>query len=177
MKTFFIADHHFGHENIIKYEDRPFESVEEMDSYMIERWNRVVKKGDKVFVLGDFSIYGKEKTREIVDQLNGYKILIMGNHDKGRTLTWWKERGFLRVIEYPIIFNEFYMLSHEPLYVNDKMPYLNIHGHIHGRVIEGNYFNVGVERIHYTPITLEEIKEKMNIPIKLKEIKEKMNIQ
>jgi len=163
MKTFFIADHHFGHKNIIKYETRPFKSVDEMDSHMIEKWNSVVGKNDKVFVLGDVSIYGREKTKEIIEQLNGFKILILGNHDKGRTITWWKDVGFNRVIEFPIIYNEFYMLSHEPLYMNENMPYINIHGHLHSKVIEGQYFNVGVERIDYTPIRLQEIKYELGI--------------
>lgn len=163
MNTFFIADLHFGHTNIIKYESRPFETVEQMDQHIVDMWNSVVKKEDKVFVLGDVSIYGRETTTRLLQAMKGQKILIMGNHDKGRSVTFWKAVGFHEVIKYPIIYKEFYMLSHEPLYVNEHMPYLNIHGHIHGRKIEGQYFNVGVEVLNFVPISFEQIKQKVGI--------------
>ena len=53
MKTFFTSDLHFGHENVIKFDERPFNSVEEMDEELIKRWNNKVGKGDIVYVLGD----------------------------------------------------------------------------------------------------------------------------
>jgi len=52
MKTFFIADPHFGHKAIISYENRPFETAEEMDKEIINNWNRVVKQKDKIYLLG-----------------------------------------------------------------------------------------------------------------------------
>lgn len=52
-KVFFTSDLHFGHENVIKFDNRPFRSVEEMDAELISRWNNKVKKGDLVYVLGD----------------------------------------------------------------------------------------------------------------------------
>jgi len=78
---FFTSDHHFGHSNIIKYCSRPFVSVEEMNHEMIRRWNSVVKPEDTVYYLGDFSLV-LEPVRAIAPQLNGRKILIMGNHDR-----------------------------------------------------------------------------------------------
>ena len=59
-KDFFIADTHFGGENIRRYENRPFETAEEMDEKLIENWNRVVSEEDTVYVLGDFSEYNDE---------------------------------------------------------------------------------------------------------------------
>lgn len=79
---FFISDTHFGHAAVIKYSNRPFESVEEMDEELIKRWNRKVKPDDIVIVVGDFFMYhSKEKLREILRRLNGRKILVRGNHD------------------------------------------------------------------------------------------------
>lgn len=169
---YFISDMHFGHRNIIKYENRPFKNIKEMDASIIENWNSVVKKDDKVFVLGDISFYNKEKTAEIIYSLNGYKILILGNHDNERSLHWWKSVGFDEVINYPIIYDGFYMLSHEPMYLNENMPYMNIHGHIHNLKYESKqFFNVSVECIDYTPISFEKIKEIVVSKMKLEELK------
>lgn len=156
---FFISDHHFGHKQIIDYESRPFANIEEMTETMVSRWNDVVGKDDQVFHLGDFSFLNKEKTSEIVKRLNGTKMLIMGNHDRGRSRLWWLDAGFHEVSEYPIVFGGFFFLSHEPMYMNKHMPYVNIHGHIHGQKYEGsNYFNVSVEHWNYTPVSFDEIK-------------------
>ena len=53
MKTFFTSDLHFGHERVIKFDNRPFKSVEEMNEELIKRWNNKVDRGDLVYVLGD----------------------------------------------------------------------------------------------------------------------------
>jgi calcineurin-like phosphoesterase family protein len=88
MATFFTADHHFGHENIIKFEERKplyqggrlFNSAGEMDEYLIGQWNEVVGKEDTVYCLGDFS-FNQTTMQKVVRRLNGRKILIAGNHD------------------------------------------------------------------------------------------------
>lgn len=82
MKIFVTSDLHFGHKNIIEYENRPYKNIEEMDFAYINMWNRQVKNEDLVYILGDFSWYKGEKTNDILRQLNGNKILIKGNHDK-----------------------------------------------------------------------------------------------
>jgi len=159
-EVYLISDMHFGHPNIMKYENRPFTSVDEMDETIINNWNKTVKKDDKVFILGDVSFYNKEKTKEIISRLNGYKTLIIGNHDKSRSVTWWKDTGIDEIYQYPIIYNEFYVLSHEPIYLNENMPYANIHGHIHHLKYDSKqFFNVSVECIDYTPIDFERVKE------------------
>ncbi|MFK7697170.1 phosphoesterase [Paenibacillus sp. HJGM_3] len=158
--TFFISDHHFGHQGIIAFEGRPFADVEEMTEVMVARWNSVVSEQDRVFHLGDFSFLGQEKTSAIVSRLNGYKTLIMGNHDRGRSRAWWLAAGFDEVSEYPIIYKDFFFLSHEPMYMNKHMPYVNVHGHIHGQKYEGKqHFNVSVEHWAYTPIPFEQIRD------------------
>jgi len=156
MKRFLIADTHFGHSNIIKYENRPFPDVHEMDEQIIARWNNTVSKNDMIFHLGDLSFYNKEKTAEIVGRLNGRKSLILGNHDT-KSVKFYQEIGFEFVSKYPIILDNFYMLSHAPMYLSSITPYFNIHGHLHSKTIIGNYKNVGVECINYTPINFDEI--------------------
>lgn len=165
-KTFFIADTHFGHEAIICYENRPFKSVDEMTSKLIDNWNNTVSDEDTVFLLGDFSAYGKDMNISICQKLKGCKILIMGNHDT-EDEKYYYDCGFKGVSHYPIIYQSFWILSHEPMYVNTNMPYANIFGHVHGSPLYTDYskqsFCVSVERIKYTPIEFGEIKCKINI--------------
>ena len=80
-KTFITSDLHLGHSNIISLCNRPFRDVEEMNDTIINNWNSVVKSGDTVYVLGDFSFKGKG-VHDYLNRLNGDIILIKGNHDK-----------------------------------------------------------------------------------------------
>jgi calcineurin-like phosphoesterase family protein len=157
-RTFIISDTHFHHANIIQYEKRPFFNVGQMNDYMIERWNNIVTKGDEVIHLGDVSFANAEQTKEIISNLNGYKRLIMGNHDRRKSKSWWKDVGFDEVSAEPIIYKGFYILSHEPVYVNQNMPYVNVHGHIHGEKYESDqYVNACVEHWDYKPFNFEVI--------------------
>lgn len=168
MKTFFIADPHFGHRAVIAYENRPYSCVEEMDKDLITKWNSVVGKRDKVYLLGDVSFYKDEETAKIVKQLKGFKHLVLGNHDHKNVKTYY-DMGFHRVYDKPIILDEFWMLSHAPLYTNSNMPYANIFGHVHASKQYTHYsdqsFCVSVERINYTPIEFDEIKKLMGIQV------------
>lgn len=165
-KDYFIADTHFGGENIRRYEKRPFETVSEMDEKLIENWNRVVSKEDTVYVLGDFSDYADEgKDAEILGRLNGIKILIMGNHDRHRTPQEWRKLGFHECYQMPVIHQGFFMLSHEPLYINMNMPYANFYGHVHGNPSYKDACKqsvcVSVERVDYTPVEFEVLRKRM----------------
>lgn len=158
-KTFLISDLHFGHSNIIKYENRPFKDREEMDEFLIKKWNKVVKKYDKIYVLGDFSFYNKGKTKEIIKKLNGYKILIMGNHDREKNVSWWIDAGFNEVSRYPIIIDNYIILSHEPPeYISENSPYYYIYGHVHGtesyKTQTPKSACVCVERWRYSPVDM-----------------------
>lgn len=168
---YFIADHHFNDENIIKYENRPYANKQEMHDDMIRKWNSVVTEDDEVYVLGDFYIPTSEKHYKdailpaisVLRQLNGTKYLVAGNHDIPLfTDSDLRKMGFERVYDKPIILDGFWMLSHEPLYVNDSIPYVNIFGHIHNSPLYINYskrhYCVCVERVGYIPVSFDEIK-------------------
>ena len=74
MKTLFISDTHFGHQNIIKYADRPFLDIDEMDKEMIKRWNKVVHANDTVWFLGDLSCHrSKRYMKKVLKKLKGHK--------------------------------------------------------------------------------------------------------
>lgn len=76
--NFYISDLHFGHKNAIKFDNRPFSSVEEMNEILVQRWNKVVHPEDTVYVLGDF--FWKRKDMLIyLPRLSGKIILICGN--------------------------------------------------------------------------------------------------
>ena len=79
-KIFFTSDLHFGHENVIRFDNRPFETVEEMNAELVRRWNAKVSNGDLVYVLGDMiwkSNHGEAE--KLIKSLNGQIILIKGN--------------------------------------------------------------------------------------------------
>ena len=80
-RLFFTADTHWGHRNIIKYCQRPFSCIEEMDDALITNWNRVVGKDDIIFHLGDFAMGGSAEWSRLLQKLNGKIYLILGNHD------------------------------------------------------------------------------------------------
>lgn len=81
-KIFYIADTHFGHANIIRFDERPFSSVEQMEETIINNWNGVVTNQDDVYILGDFC-WSKDESEwlRLLHRLNGKKCLIKGNHD------------------------------------------------------------------------------------------------
>jgi len=78
----FVSDTHWGHKNIIKYSNRPFSSVKEMDEHMIARWNESVKPEDHVWHLGDFSFQTYPDFKNTLRRLNGTINFVYGNHDK-----------------------------------------------------------------------------------------------
>ena len=78
----FTSDTHFGHQNILKYTDRPFSSVEEMDEALIENWNNRVGDDDEIYHLGDVALCSPNKLRKVLARLKGKIYLIRGNHDK-----------------------------------------------------------------------------------------------
>lgn len=159
---YFIADTHFSEENIILYENRPFADTKEMDKELILRWNSTVDSNDIVYVLGDFGAKGNEKA--VLSLLNGSKYLIKGNHDMASN-AYYREAGFKEVYDMPVITGNFWILSHEPLYVNINMPYANIFGHVHNsplfKTCSTHHYCVSAERTGYAPVPFEEIISKV----------------
>lgn len=154
------ADQHFSHVNIIKYEDRPFKDIEEMNAILIEKWNRVVGKQDKVFILGDIGLVPPETLKKYLDQMKGTKILVKGNHDRSNTERWYNA-GIDEFYKYPILYQGFYLLSHEPVYMNKHTPFVNIFGHVHSHPNYQTWSECGVcvsvERHNYAPVNFEDI--------------------
>ena len=161
-RVFMIADTHFGDGAILRYEKRPYQSVAQMDDAMIQNWNRIVDAEDIVYHLGDFSVPGREGV--YLSKLNGRKMLVRGNHDMLSNQEY-RDLGFEEVYDNPVILEQFWILSHEPLYVNEYMPYANLFGHVHASPLYHTYskhhYCVSVERIGYEPIAFYEIKKRV----------------
>ncbi|MBR0156477.1 MAG: metallophosphoesterase [Clostridia bacterium] len=161
-KTYFIADTHFGSDALRRYENRPFADVQEMDEELIRRWNEAVAPEDTVWHLGDFGAEGREA--EYLARLNGKVNLVKGNHDAFSN-EYYRKAGFSEVYDLPVVFEGYFILSHEPLYVNANMPYANLFGHVHANPIIKNmssqHFCVCVERTGYAPVSFGHIKDSM----------------
>lgn len=160
---YFISDLHNMDKNIIVYEHRFFQDVEEMKEVMINNINKTVLSVDRLFILGDIG------DSEILNYLKPEIVIVTGNHDNYDKL----RQSFpdILISKYPIMLGGLW-LSHEPItFMPRECPYLNIHGHLHSliygtkdRTWEGGnrYFNVSVEQINYTPISIHEIADRMD---------------
>ena len=101
---YFISDTHFNHRNCIWHNNRPFKNVEEMDAQLIKNWNRVVKNNDEIYHLGDFAWQvSPTRLKEIMEQLNGHKHLILGNHDKEKMMERYVSAPLLALVKQSLI--------------------------------------------------------------------------
>lgn len=160
-KIWLTSDFHFGHNNCINYCSRPFSNTSEMNINLIKNYNKLVSNEDIVYILGDISFLNTKSTTEIIKSLKGYKFLIKGNHDP-KTNTAYRKMGFIEVYDKPIILNDKWILSHEPI-LGGIGKLRNIHGHTHNVVpnCSAYSFCCSVELTGYKPISLEDIKTYM----------------
>jgi len=133
----FSSDQHFGHENIIKYMNRPFDSIEDMHRGLIERWNDRVKNGDTIYQLGDFSLMSRGRTKEILSRLNGTIKIVPGSHDKWIARAD-KDSGLvidpLVTLKFPFGGEKLVIvICHYPLISWEQSNYgsIHLHGHSH----------------------------------------------
>lgn len=178
MATWFTADLHLGHTNIIRYSARPFSDAEAMNRALIAGWNEVVDEGDDVWMLGDFAMGKIDETLPLVGELRGRKVLLAGNHDRcweehGRRANGWEERyldaGFAEVRQGQLnidISGVTALACHFPYrgdshdhdrYAEqrpvDRGAWL-VHGHVHERWQQrGRMINVGVDAWNYRPVS------------------------
>lgn len=87
--NYYISDLHFGHKNVIRFDTRPFQSVDEMDEELIRLWNNKVSDTDDVYIVGDFSYRSGRQEQWYLKQLNGCKHLILGKYlDEDKNSIW-----------------------------------------------------------------------------------------
>ena len=181
---FYISDLHIGHKNILKFDNRPFTSLEEMEKTIINNWNGVVKKNDEIYILGDM-FWHNENAVEVLKQLNGRKYLITGNHDRvnsemSKYFIWQKKLETISDCGTKLVLCHYPIAHWEGQFHNPKT--IHLYGHIHkGRdsrpfeeyikFIEDTYgdkpicINVGcmMEYMNYTPKTLEQLMRSLNV--------------
>ena len=178
-KNFYISDLHFGHTNILHFDHRPWLTITEHDKALIDNWNSVVTNEDTVYIIGDFH-WGKEADWiEVLEQLNGNKVLIKGNHD----ITPSKSRRYFQdVKDYKEIDDNGrkVVLCHYPIpyFKNHFYGWYHLYGHVHNTfeynmvehqryLMEELYshpcemYNCGamMKWMNHTPKTLDEIIE------------------
>ena len=162
QNVFITADQHLDHEGILKYCPRPFDTLEAMNTGLMERWNRVVGRKDVVYVVGDFA--WKNHMRWL-SRLHGKKILIKGNHDEAsqevyRNFTEVHDLLTRRVNGQEITFCHYAMRTW-PGIMNNAW---HVYGHSHGRLPEApNRYSsdVGVDVWDLQPVPFEVLAAKM----------------
>ncbi len=138
---FVTSDLHIGHKKVLEFcpESRPFMSVEEMHYFMIFNWNNRISDNDIVYILGDVSFAKPQYTDAVLSQLQGYKVLISGNHDKENLKYKFFRRHFAEIHDYYELKhgNKLVCMMHYPLIEWNKSRHKNqsvmLHGHMHSR--------------------------------------------
>lgn len=168
MKAFFTADTHFGHANIIRYCNRPFKGVYDMDDTQCNNWNATVGPEDTVYHLGDFSFGLPDK---YLARLNGRIFFVFGNHDRemkrvkqekkwNHKVTWLPDLAEVEVEGQKIVLCHYAMLVWNKSHHNTW----HLYGHSHGSLPDNpqsNSFDVGVDCWNYYPVSFSEVAAKM----------------
>jgi len=174
MTTWYTADTHYNHKNIIGYCNRPWANVDEMTAGLIANWNSRVTNEDSVYMLGDFAFCNMTKQQAILAQLNGkVKIVLPGNHDSSSEHLL--KAGFDVVVgarHTRTIAGQKVRLNHFPYQGSGveqhddrffkEMPQDDgswlLHGHVHTAWKQKTrQINVGVDVWGYLPVSEEEI--------------------
>ena len=169
----FTSDHHFGHANIIHYDHRPYDTVQEMDADLIVRWNETVGPKDVVYHLGDIFLYKRvEEARAVRAQLNGTIRLIRGNHEGTAdsmkdAFDWIKDYYELKVPDSDAHGGkQLLVLCHYAFRVWNRSHHGSYHlyGHSHGSLPDdpqARSFDAGCMLHDYRPISYLRVKEIM----------------
>jgi len=172
MSAFVIGDTHWGHAKSLSFIQpdgsplRPFNSVEEMDEIMVERWNAVVRQKDTVYHLGDVAI--PRRSLANLAKCNGRKILIRGNHDTFKLKDYAEHFEDIRGAHFHqpgSLMPGGIVFTHIPVHPDNLQGHYrgNVHGHLHCHLAikdgqaDGRYFNACVERNNFSPVPLEMV--------------------
>ena len=140
--NYYISDLHLFHKNVTKegknFDNRPYETLEEMHRDIKERWNGKITNGDFVYILGDISMRGtNEDLIAFISQLKGHKVLIKGNHDDVSDLRY--KQLFEEICDYKEVSDRVgkdtvhVVLSHYPILMwkNQHRGFIHLYGHLH----------------------------------------------
>ena len=178
-KIFLISDTHFGHDREFIWKVRGFNSVEEMNETIVQKWNDTVSAEDDVYILGDV-ILGDPSNIECVKRLSGKLHIVLGNHDTANREKMYRELpNVVEVAEVGIRLKYkkyHFVLTHYPMMTGNlekeslKQMSLNLYGHTHQA---SNFYNdmpfmyhVGVDSHNCYPVLLDDIIEEMYAKVK-----------
>ena len=162
MKNWFTSDYHLSHQNVIKYDNRPFKhAVGEMDEHIITLQNEIVDSKDNFYFLGDFC-FDRRRTEWYLSRLKGNLFFIKGNHDKHDTIKLYQKYGRYLGEQTKIkIDNTDIVLNHFGMRVWDKSHHgaWHLYGHSHGSLPPiGKSLDVGCMLWNYKPLEFEDLK-------------------
>lgn len=178
QNVFFTSDTHFWHSNIIKFCNRPFSSVAEMNDTIIDNWNSVVKENDIVFHLGDFGFCGSQQLKRIFERLNGNIHLVIGNHDwkmlkdgSSQHFASISQQLSIIVNDQSIYLNHYPFLCYAGTYRSKSQRVWQLFGHVHTSPLSDKgldnermtnlfptQYDVGVDNNNFTPVSFEQVK-------------------
>lgn len=173
MQTFFTSDTHFDDQYAIQYFNRPFQSVDEMNRVMVERWNEVVTENDTIYHLGDFTLDDIGHFTKWVSQLNGNIKILPGSHDDPWLRNFVPSEKVqviapLVSVQFPELMTEkspqVIVLCHYSLQVwgRSNQGSWHLFGHSHGKLKGiGLSFDVGVDCTDFAPLSLGQVALKM----------------
>ncbi|GAF90840.1 unnamed protein product [marine sediment metagenome] len=162
-KVMFTADTHFGHDNIIKFCDRPYRDANHMDTELVANWNEVVDPDQVVFHLGDFSFKGKRNIPNLLNRLNGEVVLIQGNHDRPKDLHHFNSVHDIAEVE---VEGQRIVMCHYAMttWNNSFRGAWHIHGHSHGTLMpnwDRKICDIGVDSWGYKPVTFYQLQAEL----------------
>lgn len=179
---YFTSDWHIGHENVLRFDNRPFNSLKHMHETLVYNYNQIVKPSDICYFLGDIAFKNNEESQSIISKLNGTKILIRGNHDPGVNSCY--DMGFdvvlhganiqlgktkITMLHCPLmgvpreLTEDGSSWHNEHKFSQFSMPdygQYHVHGHCHFERkdrIRDRQFEVGVRANRYEPVSMSEI--------------------
>lgn len=187
--VWFTSDTHFFHENILRYCNRPFRDVTEMNDVLVKNWNETVPEDGVVFHLGDFAFGDSHEWNDILSRLNGRIYLILGNHDMKHI-----KQGFMKRFAYVTqqmtirVGGQSIILNHNPFlaYGGAYRNVWQLFGHVHSGPLSGKgkdgdsgsgkdlprlvhlfprQYDVGVDNNDFRPVSFKEIKTKIEVQI------------
>lgn len=168
MAVWVSSDLHFFHKNVIKFCNRPYNTVEEMNEGIIKNFNSVIQPNDTLYLLGDISFSNAVKAVDVLNRLNGHKHLIIGNHDTKLVKDIRVMEVFSSISHYKEmkVGKSNVVMMHYPIYSWNRKHYGSIHlfGHLHGNNVdlgEGRYKDVGVDTNNMMPYNLYNLVEEM----------------
>lgn len=165
-RTYFSSDFHLDHKNIIKYDNRPFADIHEMNDTILDNHNLIVKSNDDFYFLGDFCF--SNRTEFFLSKLNGNLFFIKGNHDHRDTIKLYEKYGTYLGEQKKIKVNgQEIILNHYSMRVWDKAHHgtWHLYGHSHGSLPDNPNslsFDVGCMLYNYKPLEFSQIKEIMS---------------